>query len=412
MSVESFEQLSREVLGTQNLTTVALEKDVTLTKHNSQMDQPLGNLVLKGNQLRQCRKNAIVYLAQKRHSTYDRDSYGILLDSLALVHKNYLSLNTNKENTDVLIFHTADFDGEDLELLREKFGSDFLDLVTFVDLNGTKYWRRPSWHENDNPFQWYAYPLFSEGYRRMMHWFAIDIWRFFQDYGDETGCRYEFIMRFDEDSFLHSPIKYDIFDFMRTNDYHYGFRLCSYEMQVTQRIWKLWRQSKGSPTPVREVELEMCGVYNNFFVANISFFQSKQVQKFLHFVDRQGMIYRRRLGDLMVHSMAIYAFSPPERIHRFLDFTYEHATVDKKTGCVMWGGIQAGYDDPNADATIDEFVTEKVYAKGCQANLTLMGTSSLSPTYAHLPTRLNGKVALRTAMAGRVELPGRGVLSG
>jgi hypothetical protein len=246
----------------------------------------------------------------------------------------------------------------------------------------------------------------------MMHWFAIDIWRFFQDYGSETGCQYEYIMRFDEDSFLHSPVEYDIFDFMKRNDYNYGFRLCSYEMPVTRRIWTLWRKSKGSPNPIRDVELDMCGIYNNFFVASLSFFQSGQVQRFLKFVDRQGMIYRRRLGDLMIHSMAVYSFSPPEKIHRFLDFTYEHSTVDKKTGCVMWGGIQAGYNDPNADETLDNFFQKKVVGKGCTANITFPQQDNLSPTYQHLPDRLDGKIRLKTIMAGKVEIPAKGLLSG
>lgn len=219
-------------------------------------------------------------------------------------------------------------------------------------------------------------------------------------------------MRFDEDSFLHSPIRYDIFDFMKSNDYFYGFRLCAYEMQVTQRIWKLWRSSPNSPAPIRNIDLEMCGIYNNFFVAKVSFFQSEQVQKFLHFVDRQGLIYRRRLGDLMIHSMAVYAFSPPEKIHRFLDFTYEHATVDKKTGCVVWGGIQAGYDDPDAERNVDTFLQEKVFSKKCYANATTMHIQDLSPTYSHVPDRVAGPISLKTVMAGKVELPNKGILSG
>lgn len=256
-----------------------------------------------------------------------------------------------------------------------------------------------------------AFPLFSEGYRRMMHWFAIDIWRFFQDYGNESGCKYEYIMRFDEDSFLRSPLQYNVFDFMREHGYNYGFRLCSYEMQVTQRIWKLWRSSK-TPEPIRDIDLEMCGVYNNFFVAKLDFFQSGPVQRFLKFVDRQGLIYRRRLGDLMIHSMAIYSFSSPEKIHRFLDFTYEHSTVDKKTGCVMWGGIQAGYNDPKSDDTLQEYMQKKITSKGCTANVTFLTQDDLSPTYQHLPEYLDGKVVLKTVMAGKVELQGKGVLSG
>jgi Glycolipid 2-alpha-mannosyltransferase len=245
----------------------------------------------------------------------------------------------------------------------------------------------------------------------MMHWFAIDIWSYFQDYGEETGCKYEYIMRFDEDSFLRSPVEYDVFEFMHRHDYNYGFRLCSYEMQVTQQIWKRWRASK-SPPPMRDIDLDMCGVYNNFFVAKLAFFQSSAVQRFLKFVDRQGLIYRRRLGDLMIHSMSIYAFSPAEKIHRFLDFTYEHSTVDKKTGCVMWGGIQAGYNDPKADDTINHYLEQKVLGVGCTANVTFPMEDDLSPTYQHLPLELQGKLKLKTVMAGKVELPGKGRLSG
>lgn len=406
MGPEDFERLARKVLGTIEESPVALLKDVDPS------DKVVNATVLEGGKNRSCRKNAIVYLAQKKHSTYDRDSYGYLLRSIDLVHKNYLSIDNHAKNTDLLIFHTSDFDQKDLDSFEERYGKEFRDMVHLVDLNGTKYWKRPKWHKNDDPFKWYAYPLFSEGYRRMMHWFAIDIWQYFLDYGQQTGCKYDYIMRFDEDSFLHSPVRYDIFDFMKNNDYFYGFRLCAYELPVTHRIWKLWRSSKGAPAPIRDVTEDMCGVYNNFFVAKVSFFQSQAVQGFLRFVDRQGLIYRRRLGDLMIHSLTIYAFAPPEKIHRFLDFTYEHATVDKKSGCVMWGGIQAGYDDPTADQAVETYIQEKVTSKGCHTNLTIMHSDDLSPTYAHLPSRLNGEVALKTATAGKVELPGKGILSG
>jgi hypothetical protein len=195
-----------------------------------------------------------VYLAQKKHSSYGRDSYGILLQSMELMNKNYLSLNNHGDNTDVIIFHTSDFTKEDMTAMGKKLGENFRDMLHFVDLFNTTYWKLPHWHKGENPLdKWYAFPQFSEGYRRMMHFFAIDIWNFFEDYGKWSGCKYEYIMRFDEDSFLHSPIGYDIFDFMKSNDYNYGFRLCAYEMQVTQRIWALWRSSRPSWSPVRDI---------------------------------------------------------------------------------------------------------------------------------------------------------------
>ena len=414
MSTDDFEILARKVLGTVDAPPVALSKNKDDPKNSVPAKVYQDPLILQGDTSNnpQCKQNAIIYLAQKRHSSYDRDSYGILMESLELIYTNYLSLENHRDNADLIIFHTGDFDAQDVDTFGSRFGSEFRNLLKLIDLSNTTYWKRPSWHEKDDPFSWYAFPLFSEGYRRMMHWFAIDIWNFFGDYAKRTGCEYEYIMRFDEDSFLHSPIKYDIFDFMKTNDYNYGFRLCSYEMQVTQRIWKLWRNTKGSPAPIRDIDLGMCGIYNNFFVAKLSFFQSQPVQRFLHFVDRQGMIYRRRLGDLMIHSMTIYSFAPPETIHRFLDFTYSHSTVDKESGCIVWGGIQAGYDDPQSDITLDAFHKSRVLEKGCIANVTMMSKLNLSPTYAHLPAELNGAVKLKTISAGRVETPDKGTLSG
>jgi hypothetical protein len=426
MSINEFEEMSRKVLVAAvgaNLTRLSETPPASLLMDgNNEMvasdgadtpKQRMHNVTIVHGSNRVCRKNAIVYLAQKRHSTYDRDSYGILMNSLDLMYKNYLSLGDHRQNADIIIFHTSDFDNHDLDTFETRFGSEFRELIYLVDLSNSPYWQRPWWHKLDDPTSWYAFPLFSEGYRRMMHWFAIDIWHFFSDYAQITGCIYEYIMRFDEDSFLHSPVEYDVFDFMKSRDYNYGFRLCAYEMQVTQRIWKLWNKaSKGGPPPIRDVDLEMCGVYNNFFVAKLAFFQSAEVSRFLKFVDRQGMIYRRRLGDLMIHSMAIYAFSPPENIHRFLDFTYEHGTVDQKTGCLVWGGIQAGYNDKMADQTLETFYQTKVLSKGCTANRTILSQQSLSPTYTHLPPGFTGKLALKTIMAGRVELPGKSILSG
>lgn len=116
----------------------------------------------------------------------------------------------------------------------------------------------------------------------------------------------------------------------------------------------------------------------------------------------------------MIHSLAIYAFSPREKIHRFLDFTYEHSTVDTTTGCVVWGGIQAGYNDPNANSTLENYLQRKVLGvKNCAANISLMISDDLSPTYQHLPDDLmNREIKLKTIMAGKVELPGQGSLSG
>ena len=176
----------------------------------------------------------------------------------------------------------------------------------------------------------------------------------------------------------------------------------------------MWRRRYPKFIPRREFSLDMCGFYNNFFVADLHFFVSPAVTQFLRFIDKQGHIYRRRLGDLMIHSMAVYWFAPKQHIHRFLDFTYEHGTFNETNGCLLWGGIQAGYNDPDALTTISNFNKTIVIDRRCDVNTSILTQADLSPSYNHLPTITSGDhVSLLTITAGNVELPaGRGLLSG
>lgn len=353
-------------------------------------------------------RNAIVYLAQKTHSSYaGRDSYSTLLESMKLLRKHYLDAHDG--TVDVFVFHSGDFTETDWNVLQDAL--ELQGILHLIDLSNSSYWSRPIHHANDNPADWFAWPLFSEGYRRMMHWFAIDIWNYFDQLNQQQGCQYRYLWRLDEDSFIHSPIHYDIFDHMASHQFVYGFRMCAYEMKVTRRMWTMWTKRHPEFVPQRNIDLEMCGIYNNFFVADLEFFKRADVAQFLNFIDRQGHIYRRRLGDLMIHSMAVYAFAAPYQIHRFLDFTYEHGTVNHTDGCLVWGGIQAGYDDDHAAETVSRFYDR--FANCSDVRASYLGSSDLSPAYAHLPVSTMEKLALFTVTAGEVELPaGKGALSG
>jgi len=118
----------------------------------------------------------------------------------------------------------------------------------------------------------------------------------------------------------------------------------------------------------------------------------------------------------MIHTTAVYGFANPNQIHRFLDFTYQHVTTDHlvhpEQGCVVWGGIQAGYKDANAEQTLDAYYQDMVQYKGCTANVSYISDPDLSPTYQHLPDEWKGKVKLKTIIAGKVELPNQGNNSG
>jgi hypothetical protein len=111
-----------------------------------------------------CQKNAIVYMAQKRHSSYDRDSLGLLKRSLELLYRNYLN-EQHANNTNVIIFYTGDFDSNDVRELEGTVKTK--GLLHLVDLLNTSYWEIPEWLRDDNQSTWEA-PEFSVGYRHMV----------------------------------------------------------------------------------------------------------------------------------------------------------------------------------------------------------------------------------------------------
>ena len=101
----------------------------------------------------QCKKNAIVYLAQKKHSTYQRNSLELLERLLQLLHSNYLLLHGHHENVNVFIFHEGDFDTSDIVLLE---ASQVKGLVHLVNLTSTPFWQLPDHLRRDDPTTWDA----------------------------------------------------------------------------------------------------------------------------------------------------------------------------------------------------------------------------------------------------------------
>jgi hypothetical protein len=135
-------------------------------------------------------------------------------------------------------------------------------------------------------------------------------------------------------------------------------------------------------------------------------------------------MYRKRLNDLVLQTAVVYAFAPPEKIHRFLDFTYEHFTLTKD-GCPFWGGISQGYADPNGRKIVEEYgqqVTQRERERKCKMFSEVndqgvrinevIGEADLSPTYQHLPPHIQGNLQLLQIAAGNIDKVNHGIQSG
>jgi hypothetical protein len=261
-----------------------------------------------------------------------------------------------------------------------------------------------------------------------IRWYAVRVWDYFREINTNLGTNYRYIMRMDEESFLHTPIRYDLFQFMSKGQYYYAYRIRSYEMASIQKVlhnFTTFARQTLDPnwTKIRHFNGAYCGFYNNWFIADLNFFLSKDVQFFFRWIDDNGYMYRDRLNDLVIQTCAVYSFCPEGRVHRFLDWTYEHFTVNSSSGCPIWGALSTGYKDVDAskriqayvdnfrriNCTVEEFPPRLPHVP--KLHISRDHVRDLSPNFHHLPIALLNTTIL-SLKAGRIDLPGRRDKSG
>lgn len=238
----------------------------------------------------------------------------------------------------------------------------------YFELLADELWRTPAdlfEHEKE-----LRATKFTLGYRHMIRWWT----RLVFERAHALG--YGWVMRMDDDSLLHSRVEYDIFAYMTAHRFSYGYRLVSCEpikhasyYRLLQR-YVLMRGLKSEwlgehctrPEPehlgVPSCGRAVWGVYNNFFVANVSFWMQKQVVEFLDYVDQSGVIYLFNWNDILWHTAVIKLFLRRDAVHHFRDFTYEHATTRPPDFTrVSWGMLHAGNADPKSEALVRSWAT-------------------------------------------------------
>lgn len=141
------------------------------------------------------------------------------------------------------------------------------------------------------------------------------------------------MMRMDDDSYIHSKIQYNLFEYMRMNKKKYGFRQPArdtavgrgYDDVVNDYFAEYPNATTQDAIDRYNTVSRRVGFYNNFFIADVGFFNSEPVRGLLKAIDESKLIYTERTGDLVVHSTAVRLFARPDEIIWFRDFTYEHS---------------------------------------------------------------------------------------
>lgn len=273
-----------------------------------------------------------------------------LRKSVGLLYEHYNA----KQRDDIVFLHTGDVTPEMQASVLKHCGAE----ARFVELAKRHFTLPPG---VDPKSKLWLFPnKFSAGYRHMVRFFTVGVWEVAAELG------YQYIMRFDDDAYLLSPIAYNIFGFMAERRLDYAFRLTSWEhgepaqrgdfhkfvkeYALSNLITPQWGLASSCPDGrLESFSAGQCGqvytIYNNFFVANVSFWRRADVQAFVKHVDASKTIYYNRWGDALWHSVALQLFLPRERLHMFDDFAYEHTSRKiyfyrgKPVVCFQWGGI-------------------------------------------------------------------------
>lgn len=364
----------------QSTTTITLS-----SSSDSHSHQPLATKKMQGNNT-----DAIVYLAQfsQVHSTYGAQHDNIdnttlsgnskLSKSLDLLYSNYIHHFPN--NIDIIIFYVPEEGSPNNAVLMEELQlTKNRPQIKLHPLNST-YWSLPYGLTKSEALTWNR-PMYSIGYRHMMRWFAILIWPYLSNLG------YTHVMRLDDDSYIQSTIKYNLFEYMRDHDKVYGFRQPVIEDAVgvgwdslVDNFVDVYNKDDHDAITISRDQIDefkkdrRISFYNNFFIADISFFMRPPASTFLNVIDRSNLMYTQRTGDLVVHSTVVRLLLPPEKIHWFRDFSYQHMTLCTKpkcgvgvvNGCPQNGGLSRGvgtYTNEEWSAITAELKTKIQYDK-------------------------------------------------
>ena len=81
---------------------------------------------------------------------------------------------------------------------------------------------------------------------------------------------------------------------------------------------------------------------------------SPPVAAFRAAFDDSALIFTHRNNDLIFQTAAVRLLLPRARWRRFADFSYVHHTI--REGDVRWGGLETGYADAGAAATLQAYL--------------------------------------------------------
>ncbi len=281
---------------------------------------------------------AIIYLVNDSPRSIEQ-----FVRSLTLLRLHFL----NKWPYPVFAFVESGFSDPLKEIICKRSGVP----VRYYELE----FRFPEWIDaNQVPDDVCGFPV---GYRHMCRFFAVGV------YTLPIMRGLEWYWRLDTDSFILSEVPYDLFVYMKENEFSCGYinRLDEvFEVpDVVQGLWGATEQfsalsqigqRKMSRFKKKNPKGWDYGIYyTNFEIASLNLWKVGLIGEYIEYIDQNGGIYSHRWGDAPIHTLAVEIFLEENKKVILEDVHYLHQDVE------VIGGLSDQMD------TDSEKVFENVY---------------------------------------------------
>ena len=268
-------------------------------------------------------KNCVLYLLRS------------LPDDITMINKSLSLLDINllkyTKNCDVLIFHEHDL-GElknqintNLNIIFHEIKIDPPEYDLKIKSKIPEFFPHPT-HGN-GPIA-YGHKGFTIGYRNMCRFFSGEF------YTIDILKNYEYYLRLDTDSYILTPLNYDIFEFARQNDLIYGF--CEPAVQIDnpkvvnglKEFTQNYIRTNQLKTYVNIDSIpEGCMFYTNFELGKLDWFLNSKYFEYYKEINNSGNIYINRWGDAPIKYLGVKLFCESNKIIPIKGFTYQHGAI-------------------------------------------------------------------------------------
>lgn len=258
-------------------------------------------------------RNCIIYLV--RSSNQDVEDFN---KSLKLLENNLLS---QAKNTDVIVFCEESFNDykskvdtniplkyQQIEFNIPNYSKEILEQIP-------EFFPHPT--HGTGPVAW-GHPGFTMGYRHMCRFFSGQLYEF------DIVKDYDYYLRLDTDSFIHTPLSYDIFDWAEKNECYYGYIAPAVQVDnpkvvegLSERVNEIMPNNIPSGTMF----------YTNFELGKISWFLHSGYMEFYNYLDESGGFYIKRWGDAPIKFLGVNLLMESKNIIPVNGFTYQHGAV-------------------------------------------------------------------------------------